>query len=88
MKINKLILALSLSLSITNGAQAQSVQELSHNKNMTEKIFVVERESSSLAVIENGLPSSHIKGMHNMNHGVVKFYENQNKQNVKIPSTD
>jgi len=41
-----------------------------------EKIFVVERESESLAVIENGLPRDHFKGMHNMNHGVVKFYEN------------
>jgi len=39
-----------------------------------EKIFVVERESSSLAIIEDGLPKSHMKNMHNMNHGVVKFY--------------
>jgi len=39
----------------------------------SEKIFVVERESSSLAVIENGLPRSHMEHMHNMNHGVVKF---------------
>ncbi len=38
-----------------------------------EKIFVVERESSSLAVIENGKLTSHMKKMHNMNHGVVKF---------------
>jgi len=41
-----------------------------------EKIFVVERESSSLAVLEHDLPKSHMKHMHNMNHGVVKFYEN------------
>ena len=41
-----------------------------------EKFFVVERESSSLAVIENGLPKSYMKNMHNMNHGVVKFYGN------------
>ncbi len=38
-----------------------------------EKVFVVERESNSLAVIEDGLTKSHMKDMHNMNHGVVKF---------------
>ena len=38
-----------------------------------EKYFVVERESSSIAVIEEGLKRSSIEGMHNMNHGVVKF---------------
>jgi len=38
-----------------------------------EKVFVVERESSSIAVIENGLPKNHMRDMHNMNHGVVKF---------------
>ncbi len=39
-----------------------------------EKIFVIERESSSVAVIENGLPRNHMLHMHNMNHGVMKFY--------------
>jgi len=43
------------------------------NVSAKEKIFVVERESSSLAVIEDGLPKSHMEHMHNMNHGVVKF---------------
>jgi protein NirF len=38
-----------------------------------EKYFVVERESESLAVIENGIKYSTIKNVHNMNHGVVKF---------------
>ncbi len=38
-----------------------------------EKIFVVERESSSLAVIEDGALRAKIPKMHNMNHGVVKF---------------
>jgi len=46
------------------------------NANADEKIFVVEREDSSLAVIEKGVIKTHITGMHNMNHGVVKFYEN------------
>jgi protein NirF len=41
-----------------------------------EKIFVVERESNSLAILEDGLPKSYMKNMHNMNHGVVKFYGN------------
>jgi protein NirF len=45
------------------------------NVHAIEKIFVVERESNSLAVIEKDLPSSHITGMKDMNHGVVKFYE-------------
>ncbi len=38
-----------------------------------EKLFVVERESASLAVIENDKLIAHMTGMHNMNHGVVKF---------------
>ncbi|MCH9740451.1 MAG: nitrite reductase [Epsilonproteobacteria bacterium] len=38
-----------------------------------EKIFVVERESESVAVIHKGLTKSHMKDMHNMNHGIIKF---------------
>ena len=38
-----------------------------------ENVFVVERESSSLAVIEEGLTRRHMEHMHNMNHGVLKF---------------
>jgi len=38
-----------------------------------EKFFVVERESQSLAIIEDGLVKRHMKDMHNMNHGIVKF---------------
>ncbi len=44
------------------------------NADAKEKFFVVERESSSVAVIENGLPRNHMLHMHNMNHGVMKFY--------------
>ncbi len=40
-----------------------------------DKVFVVERESNSVAVIEGGLPRTHMENMHNMNHGVMKFYE-------------
>jgi protein NirF len=38
-----------------------------------EKYFVVERESQSVAVIVDGLVRSHMRHMHNMNHGVIKF---------------
>ena len=38
-----------------------------------EKYFVVERESSSLAVVLNGIKQNTMKNMHNMNHGVIKF---------------
>lgn len=41
--------------------------------NAKEKLFVVERENSSLATIYNGLQRTHIENMRNMNHGVVKF---------------
>jgi len=41
-----------------------------------EKIFVVERENRSVAVIENGLPTGRMEHMHNMNHGIIKFYGN------------
>jgi len=40
---------------------------------VTEKIFVVERESESLAIVNEGLTKSHMKKMHNMNHGIIKF---------------
>ena len=38
-----------------------------------ERIFVVERESSSLAVIDDDKLTNRINNVHNMNHGVVKF---------------
>ena len=38
-----------------------------------EKYFVVERESESVAVIEDGLAKRHMEHMHNMNHGIIKF---------------
>jgi len=43
--------------------------------NANEKIFVVERESSSVAVIEDGVPRNHMQNMHNLNHAVIKFYD-------------
>ena len=62
MILNKLLLGTSLALFLCSNVSA------------SEKIFVVERESGSLAVIENDLPRSHMPNMRNMNHGVVKFY--------------
>lgn len=41
--------------------------------NASEKIFVVERESESVAVINKGLVKSYMEKMHNMNHGIIKF---------------
>ena len=40
----------------------------------SEKIFVVERESESIAIINKGLTKSRMENMHNMNHGIIKFY--------------
>lgn len=38
-----------------------------------EKIFVVERENKSIAIINKGLTKSRIENVHDMNHGIVKF---------------
>jgi protein NirF len=61
--LKKIILATSLVASLYTNVSAK------------EKFFVVERESSSVAVIEDGLPRNHMENMHNMNHGVIKFYK-------------
>lgn len=39
----------------------------------SEKLFVVERENSSIAIIKQGLTKSRMENMHNMNHGIIKF---------------
>jgi len=46
---------------------------LSGTLHAKEKYFVVERESESVAVIEDGLAKRHMEHMHNMNHGIIKF---------------
>jgi len=43
------------------------------NPTAAEKIFVVERETNSVAIIHKGLTKSRMENMHNMNHGVIKF---------------
>ena len=42
-----------------------------------DKLFIVERESESLATIRDGLMRTKMKNMHNMNHGVLKFKDHE-----------
>ncbi|MCK9472738.1 cytochrome D1 domain-containing protein [Sulfurimonas sp.] len=76
MKIGKVILGVSLVASLFVNAHAKGVNPVLAALKANEKIFVVERESGSLAVVEQGLTRGCIEGMHDMNHGVVKFYDN------------
>ena len=57
--------------SLLTGATPDIVKEATPTAR--EKIFVVERESESVAVIEEGLVRRHMQHMHNMNHGIIKF---------------
>ncbi len=41
-----------------------------------EKVFVVQRANSSLAIIKDHKLKNEIKNLHDLSHGVVKFYEN------------
>ncbi len=66
--LNSAIVALAFS-----ALQAKGINPIAAMLNTNEKIFVVERESESLAIIEKGLTRGHLTNMHNMNHGVVKF---------------
>lgn len=75
MQIKKLFIAASLAASLLSTLQAKGVNPILADLKGNEKIFVVERESKSLAVIEQGMTKGHIEGVHDMNHGVVKFYE-------------
>lgn len=75
MQIKKLFIAASLAASLLSSAHAKGVNPILAELKGNEKIFVVERESKSLAVVEQGMTKGHIEGMHDMNHGVVKFYE-------------
>ena len=71
--IKKLLLTTSILALGLVSVNAKGVNPILSSLNTNEKIFVVERESESLAIIENSLTRGHLKGMHNMNHGVVKF---------------
>ena len=75
MKLLKIILSI---LALTSAlAAAEKVKDPSQIvPRSKDKIFVVERENSALGVIENNLFKGEIKGMHNFNHAVVKFRDN------------
>lgn len=75
MSIKKVLFGVVATTLMFSSSYAKGVEAL-YMAGADEKLFVVERENSSLAVIEKGLTSSHIDGMHDMNHGVVKFFEN------------
>lgn len=74
MKINKILTGVSLVASLFINADAKGVNPILAELKGNEKIFVVERENSSLAVVEQGMTRNHIEGMRDMSHGVVKFY--------------
>ncbi len=73
MMFKQLLLSSAIASLLFTGANAAGVNPIATMLNTNEKIFVVERESASLAIIENGLTRGHLMGVHNMNHGVVKF---------------
>jgi len=74
LNFKKLLLTMAMASSLFASLHATTINPLAKMLNSDEKVFVVERESNSLAVIDKGLTRGHITGMHNMNHGVVKFY--------------
>ncbi len=69
----KLLLSTAIVALLFSNSNASGVNPVLSMLNTEEKVFVVERENSSLAIIEKGLPKGRITDMHNMNHGVVKF---------------
>lgn len=73
MILNKLLLSATLVASIIVNAQAKGVNPIFSMLNTNEKVFIVERENNSLAIVEKGMTKGHLTGVHNMNHGVVKF---------------
>jgi len=75
MKLKNILLGMAVSASVLTSVQAKGVNPILSMLNTNEKVFVVERESSSIAVVEKGMTRSHITGVHNMNHGVVMFQD-------------
>lgn len=74
MSIKKIFVGAALAGAFFVNLEAKGVNPILAALNSSDKLFVVERESESLAVIDKGLTTGSIGGMHNMNHGVVKFY--------------
>jgi len=71
--IKKILVSACIATSLFTTLQAKGVNPVLSVLNTNEKLFVVERENSSLAIVEQGMAKGRITGMHNMNHGVVKF---------------
>jgi len=69
----KILLTTTVATLAFSALNAAGVNPIASMLNTNEKIFVVERENDSLAIIDQGLPRGSMSGMHNMNHGVVKF---------------
>jgi len=70
---HKVLLKISIAALVVTNLNATGLNPVAAMLNTDEKVFIVERESSSLAIIEKGLTRGHLLDMHNMNHGVVKF---------------
>jgi len=75
MKMLKIVLAILAATSFL-GAKERIKDPSEIVPKSKDKIFVVEREDSALAVIENNMFKGEIKGLHNFNHAVVKFRDN------------
>ncbi len=73
MTLKKIVLSASIAALFFLNAEAQNFNQMLTAFKTNEKLFVVERESESLAIIDQGMPKGSMSGVHNMNHGVVKF---------------
>ena len=71
--IKNVLVGITLVASMLTNVSAKGVNPILSSLNTNDKLFVVERENESLAIIEQGMTRGRITGMHNMNHGVVKF---------------
>ncbi|OHE07722.1 MAG: nitrite reductase, partial [Sulfurimonas sp. RIFOXYB2_FULL_37_5] len=69
----KIVLSASITALFFVNAEAQNFNQMLTAFKTNEKLFIVERENESLAIIEQGMPKGSMTGVHNMNHGVVKF---------------
>lgn len=76
MSILKRASALLLGSAIALSSANIDKEKLLNMMSKSDKIFVVERENSALAVIKRNILQNEIKNLHNLNHAVVKFRDN------------
>ncbi len=76
MKILKIVLSIVAVAALLAAKERKITDPSQIVPKSKDKIFVVEREDSALAVIENNMFKGEIKGLHNFNHAVVKFRDN------------